>query len=246
MFSLKSFESPIDALVVGAGGGLGEAFVKALLADECVCNVYAWSRRASSEEHAKLTWQTLDIGDETQIGDAAQAINRLTLVIVTTGILHNDEGLRPEKSYKSLNIAHMTESLRINVILPALVAKHTIPKMPRKERVVFGALSARVGSISDNRLGGWYSYRAGKAALNQIIKCLSIEIRRTHTEAVCIGLHPGTVNTGLSQPFQQSMASDHKLFTPEDAADNLLHVINRTVPSQSGLVFAWDGKIIPA
>ncbi len=246
MLNLTSFESPVDALVVGANGGLGHAFVKALLQDGNVRSVNAWSRTKWSGEHAKLTSSALDPCDETEVRDAISALDWLTLVIVATGILHDRHGLSPERSYKALDPQHMVESLRINVILPAIIAKHTIPKLPRKERAVFSALSARVGSIADNRLGGWYSYRSAKAALNQIIKCLSIETRRTHPHAVCLGLHPGTVDTGLSQPFQQSMATHHKLFKPAEAVENLLRVIDESRPDQSGSVIAWDGTPVPA
>ena len=118
-------------------------------------------------------------------------------------------------------------------------------KIPGKERAIFCALSARIGSISDNRIGGWYSYRAGKSALNQIIKCLSIEARRTHSQTACVGLHPGTVDTWLSSPFQKSMAPNHKLFSPETAARYLLNVINHIKLEDSGSLYAWDGTIIP-
>ena len=139
----------------------------------------------------------------------------------------------------------MMESFYINTVLPALIAKHVMVKIPRNERAIFCALSARIGSISDNRFGGWYSYRAGKSALNQIIKCLSIEVRRTHSQTVCIGLHPGTVNTKLSLPFQKSMAPNHKLFSPAESANHLLTVMDHVKLENSGAVYAWDGTIIP-
>lgn len=246
MSHLSSFAKPLDALVVGANGGIGRAFIEALTMDDSVRTVHAWSRHPLAVDHSKLIPRILDIADEAQLQSAVEKIERLTLVIVATGILHRADGLSPEKSYKALNSAHMMESLHINVILPALVAKYTLPRLPRNERTVFCALSARVGSISDNRLGGWYSYRAGKAALNQIIKCLSIEMRRTHPDAVCIGLHPGTVDTGLSEPFQKSLAPDHALFTTAQSAGHLLQVIDQASPEESGSLFAWDGKIIPA
>jgi NAD(P)-dependent dehydrogenase (short-subunit alcohol dehydrogenase family) len=131
----------------------------------------------------------------------------------------------------------------VNAIGPALVAKHFLPLLARGRSTAFAALSARVGSISDNRLGGWYGYRASKAALNMLIKTLSIELARTRPEAVCVALHPGTVDTRLSGPFQRSVAPD-QLFTPEVSGRHLLRVLERLVPSDSGGCFAWNGKAI--
>ena len=243
---LTAFKAPIDAVVVGANGGLGHSFVKSLCEDCGVRTVHAWSRHALDIAHDKVVSRTLDVGDETQLESAVREIDRLTLIIVATGFLHDENGLYPEKSYKSLDPSHMIESFRVNAILPALIAKYTLPLLPRNERALYCALSARVGSISDNRIGGWHSYRAGKAALNQIIKCLSIELRRTHKQAVCIGLHPGTVDTGLSRPFQKSLAPTHNLFTPGKAVANLLNVIDHASCVQSGSVLAWDCSVIPA
>jgi len=246
MSILSSFNTPIDALVVGANGGIGRAFIDKLLGDANVRRVHAWSRQTCPIEHEKLSPLIIDIGDETQLKSAADTLEKLDLVIVASGILHNDQGLFPEKSYKNIDPQNMAEGFLVNTIFPALVAKHTLPRLPRHGRSIFCALSARVGSISDNRLGGWYTYRAGKAALNQIIKCLSIELHRTHKEAVCIGLHPGTVNTALSEPFQKSLATGHKLFTPEKSALHLLSVINNVTIEQSGSLLAWNSDIIPA
>jgi NAD(P)-dependent dehydrogenase (short-subunit alcohol dehydrogenase family) len=131
----------------------------------------------------------------------------------------------------------------VNAIGPALVAKHFVPLLPNEDRCVFAALSARVGSITDNRLGGWYGYRASKAALNMLIKTLAIELARTRPEAICVALHPGTVDTGLSKPFQKGVASD-RLFSTDSTAAQLLEVIERLEPDQSGRCFAWDGAEI--
>lgn len=244
MPSLTSFEKPVDALIAGANGGIGHALVDALLENDNVRSIHALSRSSWPGKHKKIISHILEVGDETEILSSLANINRLTLVIVTTGMLH-DKCFSPEKSYKSISPLHMAESFYVNVILPTMIAKHIMAKIPREERAIFCALSARVGSISDNRLGGWYSYRAGKAALNQILKCLSIEIKRTHPKAVCVGLHPGTVNTKLSLPFQKSMAPHHKLLLPSESANHLLNVIDRVNLEDSGFVFAWDGTIIP-
>ena len=132
----------------------------------------------------------------------------------------------------------------VNAIGPALVAKHVLPLLPRQGKSVFAALSARVGSISDNRLGGWYGYRASKAALNQLIRTLAIELARQRKDAVCVALHPGTVDSALSRPFQGGV-SENKLFAPAFAAERLLSVIDEIDASASGQLLAWDGQVIP-
>ncbi|MBE7219847.1 MAG: SDR family oxidoreductase, partial [Caulobacteraceae bacterium] len=160
-----------------------------------------------------------------------------------TGLLH--EGARgPERALKALDPAWLARSFALNTIGPALAFKHFAPLLPRQGRSVIGALSARVGSISDNRAGGWYGYRASKAALNMIIRCAAIEIARSRPEALCVGLHPGTVDSGLSQPFQSGVAPG-KLFTPAHAAERLLAVVDGLDAAASGRCFAWDGAEIP-
>ena len=140
--------------------------------------------------------------------------------------------------------AAMAAVFAVNTLGPALVAKHFLPLMPRKGRSVFAALSARVGSIGDNRLGGWYSYRASKAALNQILRTLAVEAARTHPELIVAGLHPGTVRTALSQPFRPEPGTPG-LFSPEESAAHLVRVLDGLHPRDSGQVFAWDGQPIP-
>ena len=165
-------------------------------------------------------------------------------MIVATGLL-NDGDLKPEKTWRSLDPSTMKRVFEINVIGPALVAKHVLPLLPRHRRAVFAALTARVGSISDNRLGGWHSYRASKSALNQLIRCFSIELAAKRPQAICVGLHPGTVATDLSKPYQAGVPDD-KLFAADQAARNLLGVLDRMTPLQSGRVYDWAGLEIPA
>jgi NAD(P)-dependent dehydrogenase (short-subunit alcohol dehydrogenase family) len=166
------------------------------------------------------------------------------LVLVATGVLHEASGLTPEKSWRALDGAQLARYMQVNAIGPALLAKHFLPHFPRRGRAVFAALSARVGSISDNRLGGWYGYRASKAALNMLVRTLALELGRRAPEAVCVGLHPGTVDTGLSRPFQSAVA-EGRLFSPEQSAGYLLQVIDKLTPADSGKLFAWDGAEIP-
>jgi NAD(P)-dependent dehydrogenase (short-subunit alcohol dehydrogenase family) len=194
-------------------------------------------------------WLPIDLADEHSIATAATelggTVDDVHLVIVATGILHNDDGLRPEKTWRSLDARSFETAFRVNTIGPALVAKHFLPMLAKDRKSVFAALSARVGSIDDNRLGGWHAYRASKAALNMLIKTLSIELAARNATALCVGLHPGTVDTDLSKPFQTNVPAE-KLFTPGRSASALLNVIDGLDAKDSGGVFAWDGTRIPA
>lgn len=166
------------------------------------------------------------------------------LVIVASGVLTLADGTGPERSYKSLDPGAMAQIFAANTLGPALVAKHMLPLFARDRRCLFGALSARVGSIGDNRIGGWHSYRASKAALNMLLKNFAIELGRTHRQAIVAGLHPGTVDTALSEPFQSNLPQG-QLTKAADAAKNLLAVIDGLTPDDSGGVFDWQGKRVP-
>lgn len=221
-----------NAVIIGASGGIGQAVARRLEADGFNVIALARSRHPS-----------LDITDEASIQAAAQSLDQpLDLVFVATGILH-DGDLQPEKTLRSLDVDNLERVLRVNAIGPALVAKHFLPRMRRQEKTIFAALSARVGSISDNRLGGWASYRASKAALNMLLKTLAIEHRRKFPQSIIAGLHPGTVDTGLSAPFQSGVP-DGKLFTPDYSANCLLDVLDQLTPDDSGNLYAWDGQRI--
>jgi NAD(P)-dependent dehydrogenase (short-subunit alcohol dehydrogenase family) len=234
-----------NVVIIGASGGLGSAFVKLFSAD--VSNtVHAFARAEIKSELTNVHYGRIDYADEESLKEAAEksAQDRpLDLVIVATGILH-DNGLMPEKSLRDLNTSSFERIFLVNTIGPALVAKYFLPKLQRNQRAVFAALSARVGSIADNRLGGWYAYRASKAALNMLILNASIEITRSQKQAIVVGLHPGTVATALSKPFQQRVPSD-KLFSTDYSARQLISVIEGLSAKDSGKVFAWDGKQIP-
>lgn len=235
------------AVVWGASGGIGRALVEALEASGAYAVIYAGSRKLAAPASDVVRPFTFDLGDETSIAAAAAAVaaaGPVDLTVVATGILH-DASHQPEKSFATLTADAMIELYRVNTVGPALIAKHIIQAMPRDRRSVFAALSARVGSIGDNRLGGWHSYRASKAALNMIIANLAIELRRTRPRAIAIGLHPGTVDTGLSAPFQKGVA-DGKLFSPAGSAWHLLCVIESVTETVSGTVVAWDGqRVVP-
>ena len=236
---LASFAPGLRALVFGAGGGIGAAFVTELGAHPRVAKVYAAARSAEAP------WQ-FDLTDEASIeavAKAAAAEGPLDLVLVATGVLHSPT-MRPEKTWRSLDAAALAEAFAINATGPALIAKHTLGLLRRDAKSVFACLSARVGSIEDNRLGGWHAYRASKAALNMLIRSCAVELQQRTPGALCVALHPGTVDTRLSQPFQGGVPSS-KLFTPAMSARSLLGVLDRLTPADSGRLFAWDGQAIP-
>ncbi|AHE57469.1 SDR family NAD(P)-dependent oxidoreductase [Sphingomonas sanxanigenens] len=228
-----------SAVIIGASGGIGGAFEAALLDEGAFDVVHGFARARSGAQH-------LDLLDEASIAAAAATVAEgpvPTLVIVATGILHDgDHG--PEKALRDLDPDWLARVYAVNAIGPALVAKHFLPIMPRAGRTVFAALSARVGSIGDNRLGGWHGYRASKAALNMIVRNLAIEERRRNDRAIVVGLHPGTVDTALSRPFQGNVQAG-RLFDAERAALQLLDVIEELKVADSGKLFDFEGKEVP-
>ncbi len=247
---LASLVRPSSAVVVGATGGIGAALVAGLV-EGGFETVHALSR-AGSEAPAGAEPGRIDILDEESIASAAARVaagGPVGLVIVATGLLHApglepETTFEPEKTWRQLDAAQLARSFAVNAIGPALVAKHMLPLLARRGKSVFAALSARVGSIEDNRLGGWYGYRASKAALNQIVRTAAVELARTRPDAICMGLHPGTVATGLSGPFRSGVAPE-RLFTPDVSAGHLLDVIEAAGPGHSGRLWAWDGSRVP-
>ena len=237
--SLESFAPGLRALVFGAGGGIGAAFAAELGAHPRVAAVHAAARSAAAP------W-AFDLRDEASIeavAKAAAAEGPLDLVLVATGVLHGP-ALRPEKTWRSLDAAALAEAFAINATGPALIAKHTLGLLRRDTKSAFACLSARVGSIEDNRLGGWHAYRASKAALNMLVRSCAVELHQRNPGALCVALHPGTVDTRLSQPFQGGV-DPAKLFTPTRSARALLGVLDHLTPADSGRLFAWDGQAIP-
>lgn len=252
---VHGLSSPAHALVTGASSGVGLAVVQELLGRADVARVFAVSRGANdSPELAALQSAygerirplACDISSEPALqalaADVRANTDRLHLVFNAAGLLHAP-GLRPEKSVTQLRLAALSEVFAINAFAPVLLAQAMLPLMKHGEPAVMASLSARVGSIGDNRLGGWYSYRASKAAQNQLMRTLSIELRRTHPQVSCVVLHPGTVDTPLSRPFQLNVPAD-KLFSPRRAAQQLLGVVATMTPERSGEFLAWDGKPI--
>ncbi|TVS04114.1 MAG: SDR family NAD(P)-dependent oxidoreductase [Rhodobacteraceae bacterium] len=217
------------ALVIGSSGGIGSALVASLAAERW--QVTGLSRRDDG----------LEVTDEASVaahlGELEGPYQR---VLIVTGSLEID-GHAPEKALKHLSAEGMATQFAVNTIGPALVMKHALPLLPRDEPSVLAAMSARVGSIGDNKAGGWHSYRASKAALNQIIRGAAIELRRTHRQAVCVALHPGTVAT----PFTEKYLGRHPSVPPGEAVTNLLRVIDGLGPGDTGQFFDWAGQPVP-
>ncbi len=230
---MSGFPEIFEAVVVGASGGIGSALVARLTADPRVTRVHAFSRQGDVP---------LDLTDEGSVAAAAASVTAPRLVIVATGVLQ-DAVLSPEKRLADIDPAKLARSFQINAIGPALVLKHFAPRLPREGKSVLAVITARVGSISDNRLGGWYGYRAAKAAANQFVRTAAVELAVRRKDAICVALHPGTVATPLSAPFQRGVAPE-RLFAPDDAAAKLLAVIEDLTPSQTGGFLAWDGQEI--
>ncbi len=243
--SLTSLHHGYRAFVFGGTGGIGGALVRALDADERCAAIFSASRSVSAD-FGKVTSLAFDLADEDSIIEAVAATSAagpLDLVIVATGLLH-DATMRPERTWKKLEPETLARAFQINAIGPAIIAKHALGALARDRRAVFAALSARVSSISDNQLGGWHAYRASKAALNMLIRNFSIELATRNREALCIALHPGTVDTAMSRPFQANVLPE-RLFTADRSAEHLLAVIDALKPADSGKLFAWDGSEIP-
>jgi NAD(P)-dependent dehydrogenase (short-subunit alcohol dehydrogenase family) len=221
------------AVVVGGTGGIGAAIVARLLAGGVFQNVVAFSRSGIPP---------LDITSEGSIRSAVNDLGdaEIRLVIDATGFLHG-HGFLPEKTFRDLSAEHMAYSFAVNAIGPALLMKYFLQRLPRVGRSVFATLSAKVGSIGDNQVGGWYSYRAGKAALNQLVHTAAIELRRVRPDAICVAIHPGTVATGLSAPFSKAGLN---VRGATEAADDLLRVIAALEPAQSGGFFDHQGIAI--
>ncbi|AEB28193.1 SDR family NAD(P)-dependent oxidoreductase [Francisella hispaniensis] len=235
-----------NLVVIGASGAIGSAVTKRLSQLYPNANIYAFSRAKVVDCVEGVGYEQIDYTDESTIEKAAKYVydksGSINLVFVATGILHTQD-IKPEKSLKELSVDKFIELFKANTIFPALVAKHFIPKLAKDTKSIFAAISARVGSISDNQLGGWYAYRASKAALNMFIKTASIETKRLNPSAVIVGLHPGTVDSHLSEPFQ-ARVPEGKLFTPEYSASKLIEVLDSLKADDSGKCFAWDGEEI--
>ena len=230
---MQSLPDEFRALVIGATGALGTAFGNLLQADPRCAGVLRLGRQTAVR---------VDFADEASVAEAAAALRQeapFHMVMVATGVLHLP-GVQPEKRLADLSLVAMEQIFRINTFGPALVMRHFAPLLDR-QRSVMALLSAKVGSLGDNRLGGWYSYRASKAALNMMVKTASIEMRRTHPGAVLVALHPGTVKSALSRPFR----GDEIGRQPLEASAAMLETLDSLRSEDSGSFVAYDGARLP-
>ncbi|WP_249678423.1 SDR family oxidoreductase [Pseudomonas abieticivorans] len=255
MSLIAQLQSPADVLVCGASQGIGLALCEALLGRDDVNQLWAVSRQANASEGlaalqaqhgGRLHIIECDARDEAALGTLFKTVSatcgHLHLVVCTLGILHQ-EGARAEKGLAQLDLASLQASFATNTFAPILLLKHLLPLLRGQQPASFAALSARVGSIGDNRLGGWYSYRASKAALNQLLHTASIELKRLNPAATVLSLHPGTTDTELSRPFQANVPTE-QLFEPAFAAGQIIELVGRLGPAHSGTFWAWDGQPI--
>ncbi|SDG98690.1 SDR family NAD(P)-dependent oxidoreductase [Sulfitobacter delicatus] len=216
-------------LVIGASGGIGAALVEGCRA------------RGDAVTPLSRSADGLDLTDEASVSAVLEAVaSPFDAVFIATGALEIDS-VSPEKSIRSITQKAMMDQFALNAVGPALVLRHASKLLPRDRRAVFAVLSARVGSIGDNRLGGWISYRSAKAAVNQIVHTAAIELSRSHPQSICVALHPGTVET----PFTEKYLGRHPAVPPEEAAGNLLNVVDGLTPAESGGFFDWAGKAVP-
>lgn len=230
---MDSLPDQFHALVIGASGTIGAAFVDVLTGLPRCASVRGLHRRSTP---------ALDFADETSIAEAARELARgprYHLIINAAGMLHG-EGFMPEKRLADLNYLQMHATFQANTFGPALVMRHFVPLLAG-ERAIMAMLSAKVGSIGDNRLGGWYSYRASKAALNMLVKTAAIEVARSQKNSVLVALHPGTVSSRLSQPFRGEAIGR----PAHDAATDMLHVIDALAPADSGAFRSYSGAELP-
>ncbi len=231
--AMQSFPKGFRALVIGSSGAIGAALAARLRADPQCSEAVGLHRQSLPR---------IDFENEETIAAAAEALSReapFDLIIIATGLLHSSRFM-PERRFSDLNYAQMFETFRINAFGPALIFSH-FSKLVGNDRAVIAVLSAKVGSIADNRLGGWYSYRASKAALNMFLKTASIEMKRTKPNAVLVALHPGTVTSCLSQPFRGAEAGR----APNDAAADMLDVIDNLTPASTGQFYSYSGEKLP-
>lgn len=245
-----------NALIVGATQGIGLEFVRQLLQSDQISHLFATYRskqtaaalfEIASEHPQKLHCIAMDLTEESKIVEGLEQVKQIApqlhLVINCVGLLHNDRQ-QPEKALRQLNADNLINYFVVNSIGPALLAKHLMPLFKHKDPALFATISAKVGSIGDNQLGGWYGYRASKAALNMFLKTAAIEYSRRHPNTTLVMLHPGTTDTQLSRPFQRNVPPG-KLFSTERTVRQLLNVLSTVTPQDSGEFFSWDGSRLP-
>ena len=233
-----------NIIIAGSSGSIGGEFTKQYTDDPNVEKVVTLSRNVNNLNHEKIQAIKIDYSNEATFKnlDEISKLDSISKVIIATGILHTDQ-IKPEKSIDSIAAEDMKQVFQVNVFGPILLVKKLIPLIKKSKGVKIVFLTARVGSISDNTLGGWYSYRSSKTALNQIVKNFSIELKRTNKNAIALALQPGTVESKFSEPFKKNV-SKNKLFTPDYSVELLSQVIEGSSANESGSLLSYDGEII--
>tara|TARA_B110000971_G_C20007204_1_gene499735 strand:- start:213 stop:926 length:714 start_codon:yes stop_codon:yes gene_type:complete len=232
-----------NILIAGSSGAIGKEFTRFYSDDPNVDKIITLSRKISNFDHKKIQSLELDYNKE-ETFENLEKISQLEFVstiIIASGILHTDQ-IKPEKSIDGINSEGLKELFQVNVFGPILLVKKLLPLIKKSRGVKIVFLTARVGSISDNELGGWYSYRSSKSALNMMINNLSIELKRAHKENIVIGIHPGTVKSHLSEPFLKHVK--HNIFSPSESVELMSQVISKITPNDSGKCFDFSGKVI--
>ncbi|XKE44319.1 SDR family NAD(P)-dependent oxidoreductase [Halomonas organivorans] len=244
---LPQLPDGFTALVTGTSGGIGSALADALLASPRLGRLHAVSRRPQRRDDLRWTPVQLDITDPAALERLAEHLDGapLHLVINAVGMLHDEPaGIAPEKRLADLDATALARLFHVNAATPVLLLKALEGSFKGRHPALIASLSARVGSIGDNRLGGWYGYRASKAAHNMLMKTAAVELRRLNPHATLVCLHPGTTDTALSRPFQ-ARVPEGKLFSPDFVAERLLDVLGRRTPEDSGDFRDWDDMAIP-
>ena len=248
MSSSQESNRPISlekVAIFGTQGAIGQAFLQHCLLHQNIKHIYSFSRQYIQYNDSRVSHHVLDYTDEASLKHTKNTLDntlKLDLIFIATGALHTQSGM-PEKSLQHYQKEYAQELYLINTIGPSLIMKHFWPLLTATKPSILACLCARIGSISDNKLGGWYAYRASKAALMMMIKSLSIEVSRRNKHARCVGLHPGTVDSNLSKPFQKNI-SKNSLKTPEDSAKELFSTLSGLNITDSGKQFAYDGSEI--
>ena len=232
-----------NILIAGSSGAIGKEFTKFYCDDPNVGKVVTLSRKTNDFIHKKIQSIGFDYNKEETFENIEKLshLESISTIIIATGILHTDH-IKPEKSINAINPEGLTEVFQVNVFGPILLIKKLLPLIKKSQGVKIVFLTARVGSITDNKLGGWYSYRSSKSALNMMINNLSIELKRAHKENIVIGIHPGTVKSHLSEPFLKHVK--HNIFSPSESVELMSQVISKITPNDSGKCFDFSGKVI--
>jgi len=234
----------VNIVIVGSSGGIGQAFIRNLVGKDDVLSIHAtFNRNEPKFLHPKLIWQRMDVMQQSSVRTWSETLGEIDWLINAAGILHTQDS-RPEKCVRQFEPDFFLQNISINTVPTLVLSRFTQEKFKHGRPAVFATVSAKVGSIEDNRLGGWYSYRASKAALNMCIKTLAIEWKRTLPNVTVAALHPGTTDTALSKPFQKNVPKD-KLFSPDQSAGYMLDVLNGLTPEKSGRFWAYDGALLP-